>query len=285
MDDVHGASGKLHVTLGRRQLMAAGLTVAAATAVGGTVGVKPAQAALASYSRIGRSTTWPLRRRTGIGTVNGRAINLHNSGQSFQFDTTFKTMCDTWVTYFNAQWTTFTSSTVKLAWIGCSHVFRDFPATSNHRTGNAMDLTAMYFNNGGYIDCNYSHRSFAPHTHQSWYIGLAWTGRRFFPELGIVGTGTSHAWHIHMGRFVGGSSSVLLRRNGSWDAHLVQRACRVLMQVNIAVDGNWGSQTDHYFQILLSRLGLSGTNPFGNQTHFAQLVYGISARALAGNPI
>lgn len=257
-------------------------TVAAGAVLGGAVAAAPAWAEPVGYRRIGRPG-WPIRLRTGIGTVDGRPVNVHGSGRSFRFDPVFHATCDDWATYVHAMWTTYGSPTNRLEWIGCSHVYRPYPAGSNHTTGNALDLTAMHFRGGDYIDCRFSHHPWAPAVHQRRYAGLAWTGRRFFPELGVAGTGPSHAWHIHMGRWVDGAASILLRRS-SWDTWLVQRTCRVLMRANLALDGVWGARTERLFRALLDRLGLADADPFRDESHFATLAHRVVAHCFAGRP-
>jgi hypothetical protein len=218
------------------------------------------------------------------GTVGGRTIGLHRSySQSFPFDPVFHSTCDAWANYFDLMSVRHFSSTIRLAWVGTGGVGGPRPDNpdSNHVTGNAIDLTAMYYTNGGYIDCYFSHQSHASVTHQRWYVGLAWSGRRYFPELGIVGTGANHVNHIHLGRYKNGSGSILLSRT-SWDTWLVQRTCKVMLLANITQDGVWGSQTESYFRTLMSRLGLSGYNPFGDAAHLRLLADRIVARGLAG---
>lgn len=272
--------------LSRRRVLTGGLALGAAMVAGGAgAGTAAAGiAAISSYSSIGTNPRLPMRRRTSWQTVGGRTIGYHSpaAGQSFGFDTTFHSMCDSWVNYTSTMWGRFSGTGTRPAWVGTAGVYVNKPG--NHGTGNAFDLTALYFANGGYIDCYYSHQWSAPANHQRWYLGLAWCGRRFFPELGIVGTGGGHDNHIHLGRYKNGSASLLFSKT-AWDTWLMQRTCRVLMQVNIALDGRWGSQTESYYRTLMSRLGLGGYNPFGNMSHFASMVYAIAARGMASRTV
>jgi hypothetical protein len=265
--------------LSRRSVLAGGLALAATGFGGGLAPAGAAEINLTSFNRIG---SWQMRYRTGYHVVGGRQIGLHRTtaNQAFLFDPTFHTMCDSWTSYYNTMSLRHFSSTARIAWFGTAGVYVNKPG--NHGTGNAFDLTAVYFSNGGYIDCLYSYQGVV--AHRRWYIGLAWTARRFFPELGIVGSDASHANHVHLGRFKNGSSSVLLTR-GPWDTWLVQRTCQVLMQVNIAIDGQWGTQTENFYRTLMSRLGLGGYNPFGNVTHLRTMADRIVAAGLAGRTV
>jgi len=269
----------------RRQALTRGMAVSTMVAAG-VAGLRPMEAVAGPhgdpYSIIGTNPGWPMRYRTSYQTSGGRTIGLHSTApnQTFLFDPYFHSTCDSWANYFHSMSVQHFSSTIRLAWVGTAGVGGYKPG-SNHHTGNAFDLTAMYYNNGGYIDCYFSHQSYAPVTHQRWYIGLAWSGRRFFPELGIVGTGGGHDNHIHLGRYKNNSSSILLSRT-TWDTWLVQRTCKVMMLANIALDGQWGSQTESHYRTLMGRLGLSGYDPFTNASHLRTMADRIVARGLAG---
>jgi len=130
----------------------------------GLAGTQPAAAAMQYYAKIGTQPGWPMRDRYAFGWVGGRYIGLHRAPQSFPFDPTFHSMCDAWSNYFNAMWLRYVSSTVRLSWVGTAGVGGYQPG-SNHNTGNAFDLTATYFSNGGYIDTYYSHQAGAGATH------------------------------------------------------------------------------------------------------------------------
>lgn len=140
----------------------------------------------------------------------------------------------------------------------------------------------MYWSNGGYVDNYFSHQSGAGWAHNRWYVALAWAGRRYFPELGIVGTGGGHENHIHMGRWKNGSASILLSRT-SWDTWLVQYTCKVMTGSTLTLDGQWGTQTQTAFNTLLSRLGLTGYNPFVYASNLYAIADRLVARAIAGH--
>ena len=156
----------------------------------------------------------------------------------------------------------------------------------NHGSGNAIDVSAIYHYDGNFVDTNYSHRGGAGIVHNRRYAALAWSGRKHLPEVGIVGTDASHANHVHLGRYKNGSSSLLLSHFGrSWDAWLVQYTCRAFMGSPIALDGNWGNQTETYYRQLMSRLGLGARNPFGSTADLQDLAHTLTAYGVVGQGI
>lgn len=269
--------------LDRRNLLKAGLIATAAPAmVLGTA--ESAHAALTKYSTIGTGGyAVPTRLRTGW---NG-LIGVHPANYTFTYEDAFHTLCNNWADTYHSILLWMTAGAIGTSWFGATGVYNSGAAPgSNHRTGNAFDLTAVYHTNGAFVDCNYSHLSSAGTTHNRRYAGLAWATRKHCPEVGIVGSASSHSNHIHVGRYKNGSSSLLLSHFGrSWDAWLVQYSCKAFMGVPIAVDGNWGNQTETYYNTLMSRLGLTASGPFSSTTALQNLAHTLCAKGVVAAAI
>lgn len=246
------------------------------------VAAAPAMANV-QFSSIGYGYPAPTRRRTGY---NG-LLGTHPSVSSFSYNNDFFVICAYWADTYGSVLRYMTSGGVGTSWFGCIGVGGSKPG-SNHDKGNAFDCTAVYHTDGGYVDCNYSHRADAGVVNNRRYAALAWSGRKHMPEVGIVGSDPSHGNHIHFGRYKNGSPSLLLSRPSNrktWDAWLMQYSLKAFMGVPIAVDGRWGSQTTGYYNQLMARLGMSGRDPFGSTAHLQDLAHMLTAKGVVGLPI
>ncbi len=266
--------------LSRRTLLRGGAVLAGTAVLGaGLTGTAHA----GSYSRIGTGGyAVPTTLRTGFAPYGGGSIGTHSGERAFAYDDWFHLICDSWIETYHSILRWQTAGTVGLWFVGCAGVTVNKPG-SNHQTGNAFDLTAVYHSDGGFVDCNYSHHGYAGAVANRQYAALAWSGRKHLPEVGIVGTGAVHANHVHLGRFKNGSASLLLSHWGrSWDAWLVQYTCKAFLGVPIALDGDWGNQTEGYYLELMRRLGLGGRNPFGSVADLQQLAHLLTAYGVVG---
>lgn len=264
------------LAISRRGALRGGAVLAAGAVT--TFGVAAPASAAVTRNTIGYYYNVPTRYRSGW---NG-SLGSHPSVTSFTYNDTFYTICAQWADTYGSVLKYMTAGAVTSSWFGCVGVTVNKPG--NHGTGNAFDCSAVYHTNGSYVDCNYSHTSGAGVVNNRKYAGLAWSGRKHMPEVGIVGTESSHSNHIHFGRYKNGSSSLLLT-TGSWDAWLVQYSCKAFMGVSIALDGQWGSQTTGHFNELKRRLGMSARNPFGSTTDLQDLAHTLTARGVAGQAI
>jgi hypothetical protein len=77
----------------------------------------------------------------------------------------------------------------------------------------------------------------------------------------------------------------LLLTRGAWDAWLMQYTCKAFMGVPIALDGDWGPQTEGYYNELKRRLGISSYNPFGNVSQLQSMAHTIVAHGVVGAAI
>lgn len=266
--------------LSRRTLLRGGALLATTAAVGaGLAGTAHA----GSYSRIGTGGyAVPTTLRTGFRAYGAGSIGTHTGERAFGYDDWFHLLCDQWLESYHSILRWQTAGTVGVASVGCVGVTVNKPG-SNHQTGNAFDLSAIQHTDGGFVDANYSHRGHAGAVHNRWYAAMAWSGRKHLPEVGIVGTGAAHDNHVHLGRFKNGSASLLLSHWGrSWDAWLVQYSCRAFMGAPIAVDGNWGNQTEGWFRELLRRLGRGGSNPHGSVADLQDVAHTLTAYGVVG---
>ena len=259
----------------RRTLLKGSALVAATAAVGaGLTGTAQA----ASYSRIGTGDySVPTTYRTGFTPYGGGSIGTHTGEFAFPYDDWFHVICDSWIDTYTSILRWQTAGAVGVWFVGSVGVGGSKPG-SNHDSGNAIDVSAIYHTDGNFVDNNYSHRSYAGVADNRKYAALAWSGRKHMPETGIVGSDSSHSNHIHFGRYKNGSASLLLSHYGSsWDAHLVQYTCKAFMGSPIALDGNWGNQTETYYRQLMSRLGMAGRSPFGSTTDLQDLAHTLTA--------
>lgn len=259
----------------RRTALRGGLVLLGAAGLGG-VAAAPALADV-RYSSIGYGYSRPTRYRTAY---NGQ-LGVHPKVTAFTYNNDFFVTCANWADTYGGVLKFMTSGRVDSSWFGCAGVGGGTNPNSNHYRGNAFDCTAVYHTDGGYVDCNYSHTAGAGVVNNRKYAALAWSGRKYMPEVGIVGSEPRHSNHIHFGRYKNGSGSLLLTRT-AWDARLVQYTCKAFMGVPIAVDGQWGSQTTGYYNQLMSRMGMSGRNPFGSTAHLQDLAHMITARGVVG---
>jgi len=266
--------------LSRRTLLRGGAVLATTAALGAGLG---GTAHAGSYSRIGNGGySVPTTLRTGFTPYGGGSIGTHTGERAFSYDDWFHVICNSWIDTYSSILRWQTGGAVGVWFVGCIGVGGYKPG-SNHNTGNAFDLSAIYHLDGNFVDANYSHYSYAGVVNNRKYAAMAWSGRKHMPEIGIVGSDASHSNHIHLGRYKNGSDSLLLSHYGtSWDAHLVQYTCKAFMGVPIALDGNWGSQTETYFQQLLSRLGMAGRNPFGSTADLQNLAHTLTAYGVIG---
>jgi hypothetical protein len=276
-DDQQSASHRFD----RRMLLKASAAVAGTTAVLGVANATPANAhgELILRSQVGASGyVNPTRYRTAYTAYGQGSIGVHPSVTSFYYNPTFYNICGNWVATYESVMLWQTGGNTSVSWIGCAGVHVDNGA-SNHTYGNAFDLTHVRQSNGGWVDCNYSHRSYAGVGNNRRYAGLAWSMRKHMPEVGIVGSDSSHANHIHGGRYKNGSASLLLTK-GEWDTWLMQYACKAFMGVPIALDGIWGPQTQGYYNELKRRLGISSYDPFTNVSHLQSMAHMLVAHGV-----
>lgn len=270
--------------LTRRTVLKLG-SVAAASPVLGVVGASPALAST-SQSRVGSGGyRVPTTLRNGFAPYGSGSIGTHTGEYAFTYNDGFYPLCNAWADTYHSILRWQTAGAVGVWFFGCIGVTGG-SGSSNHVQGNAFDMTAVYHLDGNFVDCNYSHYSYAGVTHNRRYAGLAWATRKHLPEVGIVGTHPTHGNHFHAGRYKNGSSSLLLSHFGrSWDAWLVQYSCKAFMGVPIALDGNWGNQTETYYQQLMGRLGMSGRNPFGSTRDLQDLAHTLCAYGVIAAPI
>jgi hypothetical protein len=261
-------------------MLKGGAAAAAATLLG-VGGAAPAVAAT-TQSRIGiNATRVPTCYRTGYAAYGSGSISTYRGETAFTYNDTFYGLCNAWADTYGSILAWMTGGATRVWFFGCAGVTVNKPG--NHGTGNAFDCTGVYHTSGDFVCGNYSHRSYAGVVHNRRYAGLAWAARKHVPEVGIVGTDSSHANHMHFGRYKNGSTSLLLSHYGrSWDAWLVQYSCKAFLGVPIALDGDWGPQTETYFQQLLARLGMSGRNPFGVTAHVQDLAHMLTAYGVVG---
>lgn len=263
-------------------MLKGGATLLAATAISG---LAPGTAhADVSRNAVGTGGyRIPTTRRTGY---NG-LIGTHTGQTYWTYDEGFYLICLNWIDTYHSILQYVTAGSVKAWFVGYITVLATDDSSSNHYRGNAVDITALYHLNGDFVDCNYSHRQEAGIRHNRRYAGLGWSARKHMPEVGIVGSDSSHSNHIHAGRFnppPNGSSSLVLRRS-PWDAWLMQYTCKVFMGVPIALDGDWGNQTEWYYTDLMNRLGLNPAAPFNNTRALQDLAHTLTARGLVGDGI
>lgn len=282
MDPHDNVDSSVHETraqavLSRRGALRGGMALAAGAAV--TVGMAAPAAAAVTRNAIGYAYHVPTRGRTGY---NGQ-LGVHPSVTSYTYNNDFYVICAQWADTYGSVLKYMTAGSVTTSWFGCIGVTGG-SGSSNHVTGNAFDCTAVQHTNGEFVDCNYSHQSGAGVVNNRRYAGLAWSGRKHMPEVGIVGTEPKHFNHIHFGRYKNGSASLLLTQT-AWDAWLVQYSCKAFMGVPIALDGQWGSQTTGYYNELMRRLGLSGRNPFGSTADLQSLAHTLTAKGVVGQAV
>jgi hypothetical protein len=264
-------------TISRRGALRGGMVLAASAAT--TVGVVSPASAAVSRSRIGYGYHVPTHLRTGY---DGNGVGVHGGETPFTYDDGFYVTCAEWADTYGSVLAYMTAGAVTSAWFGCIGVTVSKPG--NHGAGKAFDCSASYHTDGGFVDCNTAHLPGAGVVANRNYAGLAWSGRKHMPEVGIVGTDSSHSNHIHFGAVKNGSTAVQLD-TGPWDAWLVQYSCQAFMGVPIAVDGQWGAQTQGYFDELLGRLGMAGRNPFASATDLQDLAHTLTAKGLVGQPV
>lgn len=269
--------------LDRRTILKGGMALAASTALAGAPAA-PAHAAT-TQSRIGTGGyRVPTTPRNGYTPYGSGSIGTHTGERAFTYSDAFYGICNNWVDTYHSVLRWQTAGNVGVWFIGCAGVTVNKPG--NHGSGNAFDCTAVYHLDGNFVDGNYSHRGYAGVTHNRRYAGLAWSMRKHMPEVGIVGTDSSHSNHMHGGRYKNGSSSLLLSHWGrSWDAWLVQYTCKAFMGVPIALDGNWGNQTEGYYNQLMDRLHLQRSGPFGSTSQLQNLAHTLTAYGVIGAAI
>jgi hypothetical protein len=268
-------------SLRRRSLLrAAGALAVAPSALALTA--LPTQAAASTYIGSG-SYRVHTTKRTGYRAYGQGHIGTHTGPYQWGYNDGFLPICNAWADTYGSVLLFMTGGQTKAAWFGCITVYGG-TGSSNHVQGNAFDVTAVYHTNGAFVDCNYSHFAHAGVTHNRRYAGLAWSARKHMPEVGIVGTQSSHSNHIHAGRYKNGSASLLLTKT-TWDAYLVQYSCKAFMGVPIAIDGAWGPQTTSYYNELVRRLGLSARNPFGVTKDAQDLAHMLAAYGVVGAAI
>jgi hypothetical protein len=272
------------MTISRRTLLGGAAAVALTPALA-TATATPALAAI-TQSRLGNGGyRVPTTRRTGYTPYGAGHIGTHTGEVNWTYNDGFYPICNAWIDSYHSILRWQTGGAVGIWFVGLITVTGG-SGSSNHVAGNAVDITAIYHTDGNFADCNYSHFGHAGAVHNRRYAALAWSARKHMPEVGIVGTESSHSNHVHAGRYKNGSASLLLSHFGrSWDAWLVQYTCKVFMGAPIALDGNWGNQTETYYLELMRRLGYAGRNPFGSTAHLQDLAHTITAYGVIGAAI
>lgn len=270
--------------LGRRTLLGGVAGLTAAPALG--LATATTAAAATAQSRLGTGGyRVPTTLRTGYRAYGSGNVGTHTGEFAWTYNDGFYPICNAWVDSYHSILRWQTGGATGVSWIGLITVTGG-SGSSNHVAGNAMDITAIYHTDGSFTDCNYSHFGYAGVVQNRRYAALAWSARKHMPEVGVVGTEASHSNHVHAGRYKNGSASLLLSHYGtSWDAWLMQYTCKAFMGAPIALDGNWGNQTETYYLQLMSRLGFAGRNPFGSTAHLQDLAHTLTAYGVIGAAI
>lgn len=196
------------------------------------------------------STAWELRHRTGYAS-NGTGV--HGGRHTHTFNEGFWNQCDDFAEDYNYYTSTYGSKPVD--WFGDIGIVA-CKANSWHACGRAFDLTAVYFTDGGYVDCNRSWRWGL--THKRRYLGLAAQLRREFGTVLTAWYNTAHKNHIH---FDNGSAFTVIRTSYRSDTTLVQASCNYLDSAGLSIDGVWGPRTEAAYQNLLRAFHLQCYDP------------------------
>ena len=199
-----------------------------------------------------------IRHRTGWNGMWG----VHGGRHEEEFNSHF------WNEHMNESfryldWAAYTfNNGDRIDWIG------DIGATnckpdSCHRSGNALDVTAIKMTSGTYADMNVDWRSWRPLKNRRLYLAV-WAALRI-ENITVIAYeyNAAHENHIHVD-WGGVANHVILRKNKT-DTALIQSACNWLNGESLVVDGAWGPNTSAAYNRLLNAFNLDCENPFGNQ--------------------
>ena len=137
-------------------------------------------------------------------------------------------------------------------------------------------MCAVIFTNGSSIDCNFSPTGSLKD--QRLYLALWASLRRFFGTVLTADYNSAHRDHIHFDNRLPVST---ISKSKQSDTVLIQRSCRLLLDKNIAVDGDWGGQTSAAYAELLRGLNMQCRDPLGVHRDMLDLLYFIIRTSVA----
>lgn len=267
-------------TASRRTVLLGTLSTAALATVATLPGSAAAADPVGAQSLIHRSylhsAGWGIRKVTS--QQNGYGMWIHEPGDTtWQFESGFYQLCSQWAEALNGFCASSTSPQFTIDWFGARWTHRGFPAQSEHVDSKAMDLTAIYFTNNEFVDMNISWRAGAGLHQQRRYIAVAALLRVYFLEVLTAGWQNSHFDHIHFDPVHPDSPGI---SNGERDTLIVQRACNFLNGATLALDGQWGAQTEQAYQNLLGAFDMRCVNPKASYLEMAAFLQMICRHGL-----
>jgi hypothetical protein len=155
----------------------------------------------------------------------------------------------------------------------------DATTFSYHQVGRAFDLARVTFNNGEFVDMNWSWRQGI--VQQRRYLGVAAYLRRRFHNVLTWGYNADHEDHIH---FDNGVDADTLDHGSDVDKAIMKMACNYLNGASLDINnGLWTDATTDAVNDLKHALGMGCFDLQGNLSQFKTFLAVVAQQALVGN--
>ena len=210
-------------------------------------------------------SSWELRYRTGFSGLYG----VHPANRrSEEFNAAFHQALGNAMYYI--YYYGYSARHGQLDWIG--EVGAQVCKSGCHSSGNALDITALRFNNTTF-DMNVGWRNGQPFVQRRGYLAI-WAGLRMYCRTVLTNAyNQAHEDHIHVDNDGRGSAAPpAIRTAASTDTKLIQTTCNLLNGASLAIDGSWGSATTREYDDLLDQLGMACLSPTTNFWHARTLL-------------
>lgn len=254
-------------------------------ALGGTAGIMlagasaaPASAAIITRNYL-HTPSWEMRQITNPASpqFNGYGMHIHNAySTAFRFEQAFWDRCSLFAQHLDSL--ILQVGHPRVDWFGAKYTYRPYGNNNDHPTSVAMDMSAIYFTGGDFVDMHISWRSAAGLRHQRKYTAIAAVLRTLMPEV-LTHAHTGHIDHIHFDIDYPNSGPGLVRGSQK-DTLIMQLSCNHFNGAGLALDGQWGSRTEAANVALRSRMGLSNVDPTRSYLEMANFLQSVGRLGL-----
>jgi hypothetical protein len=159
------------------------------------------------------------------------------------------------------------------------------PPGEAHVRARALDITYVKISGGtnNFINMNTAWRPSSSLALRRAYIGVVAVARCYLGTVLTAWWNSLHENHIHIDNW-SPTSPTPIRDDSKADTTLVQAACNFLNGAGIAIDGEWGNQTEVAFNSLKNQLDMQSFNIRGNVADAKSFLGRIAANGLENSP-
>lgn len=220
---------------------------------------------------------WTLRMRSSF-PAPGSWTSFHGDG-SLVINRPFWEQLNRWALNFN-HFTHYEVPSGKgprdIDWFGHVGAMACHRPTAAHNRARGLDLCQVRFTDGGAIDMNRNHAKDLYSARL--YLATVASLRRYFGTVLSAWYNSAHRDHLHIDDL---TPVRPIRSDVRSDTTLIQASAVMLNGSRIAIDGNWGSQTERAYLDLVEAFNLSCAKPRSNTDDALDLLSRIMRAGLA----